>query len=55
MVVQSIDGFKKELEKFLEKTYSKTVKYKVVDTILALKCPWIRPGKVPGSSVTIPF
>jgi len=45
VVGQSIDGFKKQLEKFLEKSSSKAVKHTVLDTTLALKCLWTRAGE----------
>lgn len=42
-VAQSIDGIKKQLEKFLEKKSSKAVEHKVIDTTLLLKCQWTGP------------
>ena len=45
VVAQTIDEFKKQLEKFLEKSSSKAVKHKVLDTSLALKCQWTRAGE----------
>jgi len=48
-----MSGFKKQLEKFLEKNSSTTVKHKVINTTLALKHQWTRPGEDTGDRITI--